>query len=413
MRIKSGNIPKELTYIVGPSRKIVISWEDVELEEGETDKVEEVFPTFVSDSSNAKTIATGRSWASQTQSTWDPATSRYIAAAGHTPTEITRSNDPITKLRIFGLDVRGNGGRAWKCADEEGHYFDLREDVLLDLMRTVGVSEGGYLNGEYIWAKIHAEMRLVRVGSGLHSALEVCTERREMKPISKKDLKPWHLYQKKDGSVFLHVGKACGFEPKTDPHLQNNVPVMQRWAEWLSARDYDQRVKAAPAQPPSWYGNNTTYIQKYKNLNEPPRPPRMVIDYVQYEKPLWIPVTWDDAKSVSDNIKLLENKKESMMTHAYYSGPGHLVTFSQDLKVVNEIGKLEIPSIFEQIRLSALKYIKENEGKGTYGDLLTTERNRLVSVSRMLEYGTINPADTEMDPSYDFWITEIISKEPK
>jgi len=393
MKIRSGNIPKELTYFVAAPQEITISWEDVELEEGESEKVEKIQPTFVSDSSNPKTLATGKTWAINASRIYDRATNSHISKPSK---EITRTNDPITSLRVFGLDHRGRGGRAWKCGDDDGHYFDLREDVLLDLMRTVGISKGGYLNGEYIWAKIHAEMKLVRVGSDLHAALTTATERREMDIISKKDLKPWHLYQQKNGEVFLYAGEVSGFKNKT--RLLANTPEDLRRRDWLDAK---------VAMPGSWSAK--TYFDKYKNMDEPPKPAKMKIDYTHYIAPLWLSIKdWNDSKTIAENLKSLESIKDSLISNSYGL---HIASFDTK-KVVRELQKFEIPSLFEQIRLKALEQVVKRAPERRGYDRLLLERDRLVFVASCLIYGTIYPAGGEMDPSYDFWITEIISKEP-
>jgi hypothetical protein len=76
----------------------------------------------------------------------------------------------------------------------------------MDSMIEVGVSTGGVLNGEYIWAKVGSEMKIVRVGSNLHNALIISTDDRKLKKISRNSLTPGKIYKGKGGNQYLFIG---------------------------------------------------------------------------------------------------------------------------------------------------------------------------------------------------------------
>ena len=426
MKIRSGNIPKELTYIFSSPQSLKISWEDVEEEEGDTVKMETVHPTFVSDSTNEGTLSTGRNWAKHrgNAQTWDPATGKWTKAQNHPVQEVTRKNEPITKLRIFGIDYRYNGGRAWKCADKDGYYFDLREDVLLDLMRTAGVSEGGYLNGEYIWAKVAQEMKLVRVGSELHAALIESTERREMKLISKKEYEPFHVYQKKTGERYLYIGHCQHFATNLPKYAKDDERT-DRWYRWSNGMN-DKN---------SWIGQD--YFRKYRSWDEPQRPVRMEVAFKAEREHVFIPLdgVWNDKKSAEENVKALQAKGkkflESVISKNRYGNIGannapssyaltSSVDFSSSLKFVNDLGVINIPSIYEQIREETLEYILKWQAwmatapkqPGQNSNHIMAERSRVRGVANMISWGTIHPKTDDFDPSHDDWVTMLISKEP-
>lgn len=407
MKVRSGSIPKELTFILAKPQMIKITWDDVDMEDDDVVKEEEVFPVFVSDSTNEGTLKTGRAWAKNSYNY------HYGNSKPATPVtkEKTTKNEPFTRPRIFGLDHRYNGGRAWKCADAEGHYFDLREDVLLDIMRTVGVSEGGYLNGEYIWAKVGAEMKIVRVDSDLHKALVQATARKEMKMISKKELQPMHVYSQKNGDAYLYLGHAASISA-TRSEIQDQA-TERRYQEWCQ---FEKDRKG-------WQAEN--YFRTYKSWHEPSRPAIMKFDCKTENEHVWIKLdtSWNDSKPKEENIKFLESKKGKFIKHLMEAGYNYgnmykfqgIVTFSNNIKVVDDLGVVEIPDIWEQIRSQAVKILVEKEKKEEMGPVINrifTERNRLIKAASLCPYGTLHPKGTEIDDAYDFWVTALLSAEP-
>lgn len=422
MKIRSGNIPTELTYIIAAPLTIEIKWEDCEQESEEIPKIT-VNPTFISDSTNAGTMATGRNWAKQNwhNQIWDPKTRAYVALKPWKVQEITTKNEPIKNIRVLGLDIRMNGGRAWKCVDEQDRYFDLREDVLLDLMRTVGVKEGGYLAGEYVWAKVAQTMKLVRVGSELHAALIEATVRKEAPMIDKKTLKQWSVYEQKNGKVFWYLGRCKMFEPKEDVSKQNSRyndtdnPVYAKWATWSEV------VKGND----TWQKNN--YMRNFRaiTMDEPPRAPRLVVSYKERTRDLWLEVTdyWDSTKSQEQNCKTLLEKNvfRSTYNHSKEKANTYELTsrvYTTDRKVVREVGTCERPNIYKSLRKEAEKcllggYTDANKVARTEKQhRIVAERERVVEAATLMPFGTITAPDEEMDEGFDFWITEIISKEP-
>lgn len=121
----------------------------------------------------------------------------------------TVPNDPRKNLRVFYLEERGEGGRAYKVIDEEGYVWDMREDVFLEALMTQGIRPGGYLNGEFIFGIKGSQIRLVRVGSHLHSLLDDGSRRKTLAPIPDKDLVVGKLYQNKAGKTGMFCGWVC------------------------------------------------------------------------------------------------------------------------------------------------------------------------------------------------------------
>lgn len=203
MKVRSGHIPTDITYIFGATLKVSQIWDDVDQEDEEREFME-VIPAFCSDSDNEKTLATGRSWADQKCWVWDYNTRTQTQKA--TVQEISRENLPMEGLRVITLEHRGNGGRAYKVITQDNFYFDMREDILLDLMRTEGIAPGGILNGKFLWARVGSEMKLVRIDSPLYEALLEAGERAVMSTVSIKALKVGNVYETKKGERGLFLG---------------------------------------------------------------------------------------------------------------------------------------------------------------------------------------------------------------
>lgn len=433
MRVASGNIPKEITYVAAGEQTIRITWEDAEQEDEQSSNdgviTETVRPTFVSDAANEKTLATARNWAKNASKVYNY--QKKIWEVRPVGKEITKKNEPSDGYRIFNLDVRAQGGRAWKCGDNEGHYFDLREDVLLDLLRTEGVSPGGYLNGKYIWAKVNSTMKLVRVNSELHKALIKTTNRREMKNLKKSELKPWTIYQEKNSNTFLHVGKYNFFDISVDQvnKVKENEKQTVLWENVLREREQN---KAKPnSNLTGWSFNQDYYQSQYARAygNQPPPPVKKVEFAVKsLSHTLWIPLSfygskWSDSASESTNKRFVENilkkfsEKLLVTEHNEFSVIKYGTFKDLGPKVVMEGFPVNPVNISENIRDLALhNYLQEvNQLMNIKNQtLITKERERLKIAARWIQFGTISLEGEELPENIlDFWMTEIISKEPK
>jgi hypothetical protein len=144
-------------------------------------------------------METGRNWAKEGY--WDG--SKHVKSPVK---EITRKNDPIKGIKIVSLEIRSEGGRAYKVITPDDYYFDVREDVLMDAMIEAGISKGGIMNGSYVWAKVGSAMKLVRVGSLLHDALIAATADRTLKKLKYGELQVGHVYKGKGAKCYLFLG---------------------------------------------------------------------------------------------------------------------------------------------------------------------------------------------------------------
>ncbi|HEY5268340.1 MAG TPA: hypothetical protein VII94_04360 [Candidatus Saccharimonadales bacterium] len=155
---------------------------------------EKVTPAFPTDSEDVKGLATAKQWAERT----------YREGPEKTAQTTIVDNKPVKNIRVFSLEERNNGGRAYKVLIDK-FFVDLREDVLMDTMLKVGISPGGILQGEFVWAKMGAQMKLVRVGSELHRLIVEFESKKDIKPVGKGDLEVGGVYldRRKNKAIFV------------------------------------------------------------------------------------------------------------------------------------------------------------------------------------------------------------------
>lgn len=81
-------------------------------------------------------------------------------------------NDIRIGLRILSLEIRSEGGRAWKVMDDNGYIFDLRESELQTLIEQYGVETGGYSPCMYRFGVNGAHTKLLICGSDEYAKYE-------------------------------------------------------------------------------------------------------------------------------------------------------------------------------------------------------------------------------------------------
>lgn len=201
-KVAVGSIPEKISYVYSDQHEVSvgcewdINWHDVE-DAPKTVK-KQVTPAFPIDSKDEKGKSRAIAWAT---SGWDVTTRQHVTKK-HSIKEV--NNTPITNVKVLSLEQRGQGGRAYKALIDN-FYVDLREDVLVDTLLQSGVEVGGILKGEYIWAKMGSQMKLVRIGSELHRLIVEFDSKKDIKPVGKKDLEIGGIYQdrKKNRAIFI------------------------------------------------------------------------------------------------------------------------------------------------------------------------------------------------------------------
>lgn len=155
----------------------------------------DIYPAFICDRDSKTAHKSGENWASG----W---------GRNRSFVREDRENLPFGNIRIWDLEGRGEGGRAYKVITNDGLYIDMREDVFLEALLTGGITPGGHLAGEYVFAIMGSQLRIVRYGSRLHAALIGTTTRGQTKSIPFKELVVGNLYRSKGNDIAVYCGRA-------------------------------------------------------------------------------------------------------------------------------------------------------------------------------------------------------------
>jgi hypothetical protein len=195
-----------------------------------------VYHAFPVDSSNPN-HDTAKSWAKESHGYWEDGS--YIRVPGEEAKSFELDNQGFMNVKIESLDIRGQGGRAYQVilgVDDNKFRVDLREDTLMDVIRNTGIRAGGWLNGSFCFVKDGAQTKLIREGTELHKRAIAEREKRETfsKTISRKDLKPGHLYttHSGDSKVFLGFVYTCDVD-------KDNGAISKPYKAMLFCSDYD------------------------------------------------------------------------------------------------------------------------------------------------------------------------------
>lgn len=164
---------------------------------------------FATDADKPKTHETAERWAKGQGYRWDPDLKRNVPT-NNTYEVVERPNEPFTGLTIYNIEVRSEGGRAYKVQTKEGWAFDCREDTILDTIMEDGIDAGGHMNGEFIWCKDGSQMKITRVGSALCQEAQKHMKRVKKGPIKKKDLVYGGIYENTRGDTVVYLGEKHG-----------------------------------------------------------------------------------------------------------------------------------------------------------------------------------------------------------
>lgn len=219
-KVAVGYFPEKISYVMSEEREESvgcawdISWYDSPDDDSPKNVKAKVYPSWPVATGDDETLKKAIPWAERGH--YDHIAKVHVTYK-HSIDEV--ENKPFTGVKVLSLEERGNGGRAYKVTINDKYYVDLREDVMMDTILRVGISPGGILNGEFIWAKLGRDMKLVRVGSELHRLVEEYDSKKDMKAVSKKALEVGGVYQdrKKNKAIFLGFVNLTKYKPEKYP----------------------------------------------------------------------------------------------------------------------------------------------------------------------------------------------------
>lgn len=187
----NGYIPEKIVYVCKKSESITPKFSDTDEEFFSTSAM----PAFPVDPVKENTLETARNWAA----------GRGYNSNDEVHKEVEMLNEPIYEVQIVDLEIRGEGGRAYKAIVHGSFLVDIREDVILEAMLEKGIRQGSFISCNFIWCRVGTQMKLVRSGSSLHKAIQAAHILKQQKKVSTKDLVPGTIYQNIQGE-YLFLG---------------------------------------------------------------------------------------------------------------------------------------------------------------------------------------------------------------
>jgi hypothetical protein len=332
-KVISGSIPERVVYIDREPEEWTREYDD-----GSALASSVVArSSFVADAANPKTRATGMAWAERTTTEYDDYNKEWLTekqvadsteqygpyfdepsgrwwqwkvtrlkvAKTRKPNVIVteKENWPMDGYKILSLEHRNEGGRAYKVT-YDGRVFDLREDVLLDVLLNSEV-KNGVIACSLLWARVGSQMKLIRHNSSLHKDL-LATQTLSSKLVTNKLVYGGVYKTKTQTMVYLGRHSYVDYESHKVPEYSGN----------------------------GWYSN-------YKYVYTP-----------KEVKPAHIFLTVDE-----DKLKLsrLGNYK-----FVYYWNFGAHKTNPKSVYVE----KLELPELDELISIAKRRYLSRSEQRG-------------------------------------------------
>lgn len=185
----NGSIPKRIIYYYLPETKL---HQGVEWNFESLNNKENVFPAAVADPLDPRSINNAQGLLRNFK--------KII------PNSVEDDNKPIKNVKIFSISRKYSSGFQYKILIKD-YLLDVKEDVLLDALIKEGATNG-ILNGEYIWAKIGTNTKLVRIGSELYNMILLFQSKKNLKPIPKKELQVGGVYQNIKGEMSVYLGSV-------------------------------------------------------------------------------------------------------------------------------------------------------------------------------------------------------------
>ena len=284
--MKLGSIPVNLKIFIRPKVNVKFKFDDIEAAPDVA--VVSAYPAFVTDATNPKTQLTAERWAKG-----------YWRGTDKFTTE-ERPNTPTSNVRIIGLDVRGNGGRAWQVLVDDTYIFDMREDVLMDSLLHIGAEVGAKLNGEFIFASVNSEMKIIRVGSLLHDKMIESTAFNNTPKI--ESLEVGGIYRNKKATV-IYLGEVNTREFKRNETGRKKVYAWETTSfdhrVWWTADESQRKYLTIQIED-----KNKTPAEKMTSINQ--------LDGFYYWNLGW---NSKPSKSFREKIGQLDSSAEEILAH--------------------------------------------------------------------------------------------------
>jgi len=169
---------------------------------------------------------TVKGWVGDTEHLWDPAT-RKSTTRKYTPDIRMLDNVPRSGFKVTDEVKRvyyGGGNVVWRIEDPSGWEVEIQSNNLMALLQSVGVSAGGLINGECIWARDGAHNVLIPVTSQEYiDAVKAFETVKAPSKIPAKNRVIGRYYRMQDGTFGQYFGKFYITELMNDSAGETNL----------------------------------------------------------------------------------------------------------------------------------------------------------------------------------------------
>jgi len=111
----------------------------------------------------------------------------------------------IDNTNIHNIQLDCSNSHSMRCTVHGAYNVPFTKLSLLETIKKSCVRGGGKIIGDFIWIKIESELKLIRIGSDVHSAAMRAISRRNSKKIPTKELVPGNIYETSAGRKYLFV----------------------------------------------------------------------------------------------------------------------------------------------------------------------------------------------------------------
>lgn len=153
---------------------------------------------------------TVKKWVGDTEYIWDPET-RKSTTRKYEPDLRMVPNVPRAGFKVTDEVKRvywGGGNVVWRVEDPDGWEVEIQSNNLMALIQSVGISPGGVINGECIWARDGAQNILIPVTSQEYlDAVKAAETVKAPGMVPMKERVLGRYYRLRDGSFGQYLGK--------------------------------------------------------------------------------------------------------------------------------------------------------------------------------------------------------------
>lgn len=206
------------------------------------------------------------------------ATKRELKKYENDPKYFVHRNEPMNICLAGYMDVGTKTVSKFEAQVllPTGHSVSIPHDVLINSLLIDGIGADGKLNGEYIFAILNRRIKLIRVDTGIHRAVQKHIKNRARKPMSVKEMTVGKVYKTAAGNTGLFLGFVTTETMVVDVpegikhywNSRNEPDISTKPVDPFSVRFLPQELASLwyPVRIFHWSGKQTTEDDLYQRF---------------------------------------------------------------------------------------------------------------------------------------------------